>query len=464
MNFLKKLDTNKIYQILFIFTLISSTSFVTIHKYKITVLFLFTISNFIFNFFDSGSMTMLSMTVGLLLKVFSTKSLLKAFCQPIIWQIMCFLFLSQALIKSGLARKVSIYIMYFFGTSTLSLSFGFCFLTVVFALVLPTSTARIGGIFIPIVASIFDILSKQDQKLKDTIIKVIVYSNTIASAMFFTASSGNFYIQEITKTLNVYISAQNWMLNGLFPGIVCLIATTFLIHHIMDPKTKNLKKINKKIEEEMIAFDSFSFNDFLILTIFISIFPFWFIAPILKIPFLGVLLASLFVFLFLDILNFEEDVLSHKEAWSLFFWMSNLLMLSSLITQYDSFAFLTTLFASLLNNIPANYEILFILIFYGYSQYFFASSTVHASALFLISFDLCIKYNYDPFFSALLLSYVSNLFAGLTTYSASEVILITKTFNCDSKEFNKYGLLFSSFIFVLWLISGFIWWKITKII
>lgn len=457
MYFLNTITFEKLKQLTFITLIIIVTSLISSNKYKIMALFLLTILNFVIQVLNIGTMTIFSMSLGLLLNMFPSEVLLLSFSNSIIWQILCFLFLSQALIKSGLARKISIYIMYFFGKSTLTLSYGFAIITVVFASILPTSTARIGGIFIPILTSLFEILSKDDEKLKDTLLKVIIYTNTIASAMFFTASSGNFYIQEMSKSVGVIISAQDWIFHGFFPGMICLIATPILINYLINPKTRNLKKINKKIEQEMVSFDPLSFQETIILGIFIGIFPLWFLAPKFNIPFIGILFGAIFILLILDLLDFEQDILNHTEAWMMFFWMSNLLMLSSLITHYNAFDFISIFAGKFLTFIPKSMILFVILTSYGYSQYFFASSTVHASALYVLSFNIATQYGYPPFLSALYLAYVSNLFAGLTTYSASEVILLTKTFNCDANEFNKYGFIFSSFIFILWMLCAMIW-------
>lgn len=464
MQLIKSMSIYKIKEFSFLLILTGLIALAPTLPIKIIVLFLFTISNFIFQFFDSGTMTFISIAIGLFFQIFSTVELMHAFGHPIIWQIMCFLFLSQALINSGLAYKISIYIMYYMGKSTLSLSFGFCFLTTAFALIIPTSTARIGGIFIPILSSLFEILSKEDEDLKETIIKVIVYSNAIASAMFFTASSGNFYIQEMTKSINVYITAQTWILNGIMPGIVCLILTTLLIHKVMKPSQKNLNKINKKIADEMNGLDSLSTNDWIILTTILGIFPLWAISGKFNIPLLSILFGAISTLLFFDLLTFEENILNHKESWNMFFWMSNLLMLSALITEMKAFSFLSCIPYHVSTILPSQFIFVFILAFYGYSQYLFASSTVHASALYLISFEMCVNYGYNPFVSALILSYISNLFAGLTTYSGSEVLLITKAFDVDPITFNKHGFFISTFVFILWMLCGSIWWKITGVI
>lgn len=441
-----------------------SLSIASQNKDKITVLFVFIIINFILQILDSGAIILLSIASGLLLKLFSEQTLLHSFGQSTVWQIMCFLFLSKTLIKSGLAYKISLYIMYFFGKTPLTLSYGFCLLTLLFALILPTSSARIGGIFIPILSSLFSILSKEDENLKSMILKTVIYSNTIASAMFITASSGNFYIQDITKQLKVFISSKDWTFFALVPGLCCLLVTPLLINYLIQPPTGNFKKIHKKITEEMSDLEEISFEELIILFIFISLFPLVFLSSYYDFSFLGSLFAIVSILVLFNALSFETDILKNTEAWSLFFWMSHLLFLSSLITQNQSLNFIHHYMTKLFIYLPSNFVFLAILTIYGYSQYFFASSTVHASALYALSFEMAIQHNYPPFFSALTLAYISNLFSGLTTYSASEIILLTTTFDTDAKEFNKYGFIISSFLFILWLLCGMIWWEYTGVL
>lgn len=450
----------KIQQLAFILVIILFMLLSHNIEHKIIFLFFATILNIILKIFHLGAMTIISIAIGTFLGLFSIETALASFSQTMIWQISIFLFLAQALIQSGLSRRIALKTLYWFGTSTLILSYGICLLVTLFAIIMPTSTARIGGIIIPIINDIFDIIEQKNSKLRLNIIFSVLYANTIASAMFLSASAGNFYIQQILLSMKLNITGNQWLINSIVPGVICLITLPLLLQYLTTKENTKIPNLKQALKKEIEKLGPINIKEIIMMITFFIMFGTWIFGEMLNINFISVLFVLTSILLVADLLDCQNDIIRNEDVWQTFFWLSNILMLSELVNQHNAFEFIVTFIYRYLNNIPKNAIFVILLTFYGYSQYLFASSTVHISSFFEIVLNLMLAYKFPSMLSILALSYTSNLFAGLTNYSSSEVILLSNNYGLNTKKFIKTGFVITSCIYCTFMITGLIWWKI----
>jgi di/tricarboxylate transporter len=72
----------------------------------------------------------------------------------VIWLIVISFFFAKGFVKTGLGDRIATYFVKWLGNSTLGLSYGLTFSEVLIAPAMPSSTARAGGIFLPILKSL----------------------------------------------------------------------------------------------------------------------------------------------------------------------------------------------------------------------------------------------------------------------------------------------------------------------
>ena len=73
------------------------------------------------------------------------------------WLVLAAFFLSRALIKTGLARRIALLFVRAFGKSSLGVSYSLAMSDIVLAGMIPSNGARVGGVILPIARSLSEI-------------------------------------------------------------------------------------------------------------------------------------------------------------------------------------------------------------------------------------------------------------------------------------------------------------------
>ena len=81
-------------------------------------------------------------------------SAFSAFTNEVIWLIVISFFFARGFVKTGLGDRVATYFVKWLGKSTLGLSYGLTLSEALIAPAMPSTTARAGGVFLPIIRSL----------------------------------------------------------------------------------------------------------------------------------------------------------------------------------------------------------------------------------------------------------------------------------------------------------------------
>lgn len=101
-----------------------------------------------------GAWAFLGLTAAVLSKTLSFSAAFGAFTNEVIWLIVISFFFARGFVKTGLGDRVANYFVKWLGKSTLGLSYGLTFSEVLIAPAMPSTTARAGGIYLPIIKSL----------------------------------------------------------------------------------------------------------------------------------------------------------------------------------------------------------------------------------------------------------------------------------------------------------------------
>lgn len=97
---------------------------------------------------------------------------------------------------------------------------------------------------------------------------------------------------------------------------------------------------------------------------------------------------------------------------------------------------------------------------YYYSHYLFASNTAHVSAMYAAFLAAAIASGTPPVFAALVLGFISSLFATLTRYSSGLVPVLFGSGFVQLKAWRRNGLAASVVLVVIWIGVGGAWLKV----
>ncbi len=182
-------------------------------------------------------------------------AMLSGFSNATIWLIGIAMFLSQAVIKTGLGKRIALYFVSRFGKRMMGVAYGIALADLVIGPGIPSASARGGGIMYPIMKSIaeaYDSKPGPTAKRAGAFLALAVSQiDTIVCTMFLTAMAGNPLIAELARGQGVEISWITWFIGILVPGVVCLIVLPYLLYLIYPPELKDTPKMAEMARQEL---------------------------------------------------------------------------------------------------------------------------------------------------------------------------------------------------------------------
>jgi DASS family divalent anion:Na+ symporter len=103
---------------------------------------------------------------------------------------------------------------------------------------------------------------------------------------------------------------------------------------------------------------------------------------------------------------------------------------------------------------------LILLLIYFYAHYGFASITAHATAMYTPFLVVTIAAGAPPILAVLSLAYLSNLNASLTHYGTTPAPIWFGAGYVRQRTWWLLGLIVSVPNILIWVVIGFLWWKI----
>jgi hypothetical protein len=127
---------------------------VTPQAWQLLSIFLTTIAGLVLGPLPVGAWAFLGLTATVATRTLPFTAAFGAFTNEVIWLIVISFFFARGFVKTGLGDRVATYFVKWLGRSTLGLSYGLAISEAFIAPAMPSTTARAGGVFLPIVKSL----------------------------------------------------------------------------------------------------------------------------------------------------------------------------------------------------------------------------------------------------------------------------------------------------------------------
>ena len=131
---------------------------------------------------------------------------------------------AQAVVKSGLGRRISLFMVSRFGRSSMGLAYSIVLTDAVIAPAFPSNTAR-GGVLFPIVLSVAEGSgSKPDdpegRRLGGYLMFCTMASLAVSSALWMTATSANPIGIQVARQYGIQIGFGKWLVASCVPALI----------------------------------------------------------------------------------------------------------------------------------------------------------------------------------------------------------------------------------------------------
>lgn len=446
---------------------ISPPSGLSTQAWHLFIIFLTTIIGVIAKPMPMGAISILAIVACVLTKSLTIEKGLSSFSSPIVWLIVSAFLIAKGFIKTGLGARISYYLIMFMGRSTIGLSYGFIISELLLAPFIPSNTARGAGVIFPVLTS----LSNEYQSYPNTpsrrrigayLIKVCFQTNVITSAMFITAMAANPLIVSIAADMGYEITWITWALASLVPGLFCLAILPFVFYFIYPPEIKSTPEAPLIAKSRLEELGKIKVDEILMLCTFGILLTLWIFGPIVGVEATSTALFGLSILLFSGVLSWE-DIISEKEAWNTFIWLSVLLSMVKGLSDLGAISWFSNHIKGAVSDMDWITALVLLAAIYYYTHYLFASMTSHISSLFSAFTIVVIASGAPALPTILIFAAISSLSAGLTHFGTGTAPVYFSSGYVTLKEWWKLGGIMSIIHISVWLIVGFWWWKIIGI-
>jgi DASS family divalent anion:Na+ symporter len=412
-----------------------------------------------------GAVSLIAIAVCILTKTLSLQEALSGFGSNIAWLVVFAFFISRGFIKTGLGRRVAYFFISILGRNTLGLAYGMVLTEFLLSPMIPSVTARGGGIVFPIVNSLIEAYTKghnvtaeQADKTAKYLVKVCFNCNVLTSTLFLTAMAGNPLIASLADTCGVKITWTSWAVGVALPGVILLAMLPLVIYMIQPPGIKENPAAPEIAKAKLKEMGRLSFQEIIMVGTFLLLIGMWIFGEEIGVDATTTALVGTCILLLSSILTWE-DAVSEKAAWKTFFWFAILLMMSGFLTKLGMMAWLGQQIKVMLSGINVYVAGVMVCLFYFYIHYIFASITAHVTVMYTTFLLVLLVSEFPPLPSAMTLAVLSTLSGGLTHYGIGSAPIYFGAGYFSTRQWWRIGFIVSTLHLILWTALAAAWWK-----
>ena len=432
--------------------------------WRLCAVFVATMVGLIVQPLSGGAIVLLGVAATTVFGLLTPAQALAGYADPLVWMVLSAFMIARGMIKTGLGRRIALRFVRFLGHTSLGLAYALAFTDGLLATVIPSNSARAGGILFPLTKSIsesYDSRPGPSAALLGAFLIPLVYQiDVLMCAMFLTGQAANPMIAgfalEVTGTTITY---GTWALGSLVPGLISFALLPVLVYRIFPPVVRKTPDAAAYAHRELEAMGPITRHEIVMLFVFLLVFTLWLTRRWHPLDYPVVALLGLSSLVLTGVLDWE-DVRSDKGAWDVFIWYGGLVQLARALTDTGVPALFAETTGTMLGGVSWPLALTALLLVYFYAHYAFASITAHATAMYIPFLLVAIAAGAPPLLTALVLIYSSNLCACLTHYGTTPAPIYFGANYVSQARWWTIGLIVSVQHILVWGIVGALWWKV----
>ncbi|KAH7859809.1 hypothetical protein Vadar_005735 [Vaccinium darrowii] len=436
--------------------------------WQLLSIFLATISGLVLRPLPIGAWAFACLTITVLTKTLAFSDAFAAFTNQVIWLIVASFFFSRGFMKTGLGDRIALYFVKVLGKSSLGLAYGLALCELLICPAVPSTTARAGGIFWPIIKSLAAEADSRPndasaKKLGAYLIQSQLQSSGNSSAVFVTAAAQNLLCIQLAKSLGVKIPNQwiSWFKAASLPALISLSATPFILFKLFPPEIKETPDAPVMARQKLEQMGPVTRNEWVMIGSMLLTVALWIAGQALDMASVVAAMLGLSILLLLGVLDWD-DCLSEKTAWDTLVWFGVLVGMAAQLTTLGIVSWISDGVAKSLKSHSLGWPAAFFILQAAYFSvhYLFASQTAHVAALYSAFLGMQLAANVPGLLAALALAYNTNLFGALTHYSSAQSVVYCGGGFVKLPDVFRLGILMALFNISIWVLVATPWWKI----
>ena len=438
---------------------------VTRESWTLLSIFIATIVGSIVQPLPGSAMVLLGVVAVTVFRALPIEKALSGYADRYVWLVLAAFFISRAMIKTGLGHRIALIFVRMIGRKTMGLGYSLVFTDFMLASFVPSTGARSGGIILPIARSVSETYdSRPDDgtagRLGTFLMNMLYQCEVILCATFLTGQASNMMIQKMTMSnAGIELSYSRWFISAIVPSLISLTVIPLMIYRFFPPEIKETPNAVKFAHDELEKMGRLERVEKVLLGVFVVVVLLWITSPLHGVDSTVIALFGISILLVSGVLEWR-DITDETHAWEVFIWYGGLVMMAAALGETNLPRLFAENIAFITNGWSWQAAIIVLALVYFYSHYAFASITAHVSAMFIPFLAVTVAVGAPAGLVVLVLTYFSNLSAGLTHYGTTPAPVYFGTGYVTQKTWWTIGLIASVLNILIWSTIGLGWWKL----
>ena len=357
---------------------------------------------------------------------------LAGFSDRTVWLIFGAFVFSIGYSKSGLGRRVALYLVKLLGGRPLSLGDAVMLADLVLAPGTPSNTARSGGTIFPVIRNIPDLYGSAPgptaRKIGSYIMWTAFATTCVTSSMFLTSLAPNAAALAIVKqTAKLDVTWTEWFLGFLPVALPLLALLPLLVYWVYPPEVKTSREVPSWAAGELAKMGAVKVQEIVMAVLVVAAVFLWIVGsnksirlPLLGSNFIdatGVVLAVIAAMVIFRVVEWD-DILGNKGAWNVLVWFATLVALADGLNKVGFVTWVARHVAAGLGSLSPAGAMVALVVFFFVVHYMFASLSAHTAAVLPVVLASGIAIPHMPVKAfALLLCYSLGIMGVITPYA-----------------------------------------------
>ena len=404
--------------------------------------------------------TMIAVAAVVLTGTISAAKAFGGFANPSVLLVVIAFLVAQAVVKSGLGRRISLFMVSRFGGSSLGLAYSIVLTDAAIAPAFPSNTAR-GGVLFPIVLSVAQGSgSKPDdpegRRLGGYLMFCAMASLAVSSALWMTATSANPIGIQVVKEFGLQIGFGQWLLVACVPALVAIVALPLVVAKLYPPRVGRTPEAPVAARKALGELGRLTRDEWITAVVFVVMVAGWVFADALQLNVTSIAFAGLGVLLAARVLTLA-DIATQGDTLSTFLWLAVLFALSGQLNELGFMGYAGQLLAGQLGGMSWPMTYVLLVVIYVAIHYMFVSQSSQVLALLGVFLDVGIRGGVPAPLMAFALLFASSYFSVITPQGGSQNVIFVGAEYLSQRELYLLGLAITLFFMFVFLTLGSAW-------
>jgi len=432
----------------------------TSEAWHLFAVFAAAIFSIILNAFPLLTASLLAVAAAVLTRTVDPVKAFAGFANASVLLVVVAFLVANAVVKSGLGRRISLLVVSMFGRSTLGLGYSIFLTDAMIAPAFPSNTAR-AGVLYPIILSLAQSAGSMPEdegkrRMGGYLMFCGMASLSISSALWLTATSANPIGVSLAAQYGLKIDFGSWLLAASVPALTVILLLPLVLYRLFPPGVTGTPEAPAAARAALRSMGPLTRDERIVAVAFALMVSGWVMAGTLNLSLTAVAFAGLGALLATNVLTLD-DIYLQGGTLATFLWLAVLFALSGQLNELGFMGYVGARLTAMLGGIDWRIAYVVLLVLYVLMHYMFVSQSAQVLALFGVFLDVAVRTGVPAPLMAFALLFASSYFSTITPQGGSQNVIFAGSGYLTQGELYRLGLLTTAFCLLVFLVVGTPW-------